>query len=37
MGHTGNADTLSNGAWSLTLPAGSSTLTLPGTFTGTRH
>ena len=37
MGHTGNADTLSNGAWSLTLPAGSATLTLPGTFTGTRH
>jgi hypothetical protein len=37
MGHTGNADTLSNGAWSLTLPAGSSNLTLPGTFTGARH
>ena len=29
MGHTGNADTLSNGAWSLTLPAGSANLTLP--------
>ena len=37
MGHTGNADTLSNGAWALTLPAGSTDLTLPGTFTGTRH
>ena len=37
MGHTGNADTLSNGAWALTLPAGSANLTLPGTFTGTRH
>ena len=37
MGHTGNADTLSNGAWSLTLPAGSSNLTLPGTFAGARH
>ena len=37
MGSTGNADTLSNGAWALTLPAGSANLTLPGTFTGTRH
>jgi hypothetical protein len=37
MGTTGNADTLSSGVWALTLPAGSSNLTLPGTFTGTRH
>jgi hypothetical protein len=37
MGHTGNADTLSNGAWALTLPAGSTNLTLPGAFTGARH
>jgi hypothetical protein len=37
MGHTGNADTLSNGAWALTLPAGSANLTLPGAFTGVRH
>jgi len=36
-GHTGNADTLSDGAWALTLPAGSATLTLPGTFTGARE
>jgi hypothetical protein len=37
MGHTGNADTLTSGVWALTLPAGSANLTLPGTFTGTRH
>jgi len=36
-GHTGNADTLSNGAWALTLPVASADLTLPGTFTGTRE
>jgi hypothetical protein len=34
MGTTGHADSLTNGAWSLLLPAGSATLTLPGTFTG---
>ena len=37
MGHTGNADTLSNGAWALTLPVASANLTLPGTFTGHRE
>ena len=36
-GHTGNADTLSNGVWALTLPVASANLTLPGTFTGTRE
>jgi hypothetical protein len=36
-GHTGNADTLSNGAWALTLPAGAANLALPGSFTGTRQ
>lgn len=36
-GHTGNADTLSNGAWALTIPVASADLTLPGTFTGTRE
>ncbi|HEX6837757.1 MAG TPA: hypothetical protein VF334_14355 [Polyangia bacterium] len=36
-GHTGNADTLSNGAWELVLPVASANLTLPGTFTGTRE
>ena len=33
-GHTGHADTLSNGVWSLTLPIGVGNVTLPGTFTG---
>jgi hypothetical protein len=37
MGHTGSADTLSQGAWALELPVGSSNLTLPGSFTGKRH
>jgi hypothetical protein len=37
MGHTGNADTLSNGAWALTLPVASANLTLPGSFTGHRE
>jgi hypothetical protein len=37
MGHTGHADSLTNGAWALTLPVGSANLTLPGTFTGTVH
>ena len=35
QGHTGHADTLSGGAWALTLPAGSAQLTLPGSFSGT--
>ena len=34
MGHTGNADTLLNGKWSLTLPVGGANMTLPGDFSG---
>jgi hypothetical protein len=33
-GHTGHADSLTNGTWSLTLPVGSATITLPGAFSG---
>jgi hypothetical protein len=33
-GKTGHADTLTNGKWSLSLPVGVGTMTLPGTFTG---
>jgi hypothetical protein len=34
-GHTGHADSLTNGTWSLSLPAGAGAISLPGTFTGT--
>jgi hypothetical protein len=37
MGHTGNADSLTNGVWALDLPIGSNQLTLPGIFSGKRH
>src|SRR5262249_24236136 len=33
-GTTGHADTLTSGKWSLTLPIGGGTMTLPGTFDG---
>jgi hypothetical protein len=33
-GHTGHADSLTNGTWSLTIPVASTQMTLPGTFTG---
>ncbi len=35
-GHTGKADTLMSGTWSLTIPAGVGNITLPGTFVGTK-
>jgi hypothetical protein len=34
QGHTGHADSISNGQWSLSLPVGVGTLTLPGSFSG---
>jgi hypothetical protein len=33
-GHTGHADSLTNGTWTLTLPIGIGVVPLPGTFTG---
>jgi hypothetical protein len=36
-GHTGHADSLTNGSWSLTLPAGSANIALPGSFAGHTH
>ena len=35
MGHTGHADSITNGTGAITLPLGVADLTLPGTFTGT--
>jgi len=34
-GHTGHADTIMGGAWSLTLPIGIGNVTLPGALSGT--